>query len=130
MFAKGKSGNPSGRPKGIQDKRVAVRGLLNPHAPELIQKAVEMALGGDTTALKLCLDRLVPALKPTGTALTIDVAGSLSERGEAVLAAITSGQVDPITGGALIGALTNQAKLKEITDIEERLAELERGYQA
>lgn len=128
MFTKGKSGNPSGRPKGIQDKRTALRDLLSPHAPDLVAKAVELAMQGDTTALKMCIDRLIPPLKAQTTQTPLVASGSLSERGEAVLNAIMSGQIDPTTGGALIGALTNQAKLKEITDIEERLAELERGY--
>src|SRR6516225_2527129 len=35
-------------------------------AEALTQKAVEMALGGDTVALKLCLERIYPACKPHG----------------------------------------------------------------
>ena len=62
-FQKGQSGNPSGRPKGTKDKRTELRELLQPHAPALIEKAVEMALEGDTTALKMCLDRIIPAMR-------------------------------------------------------------------
>ena len=60
MFEKGKSGNPAGRPKGIQDKRVEMRALLEPYAPSLIEKAVQLALEGDTTALKLCVEQDCP----------------------------------------------------------------------
>lgn len=62
-FKKGQSGNPTGRPKGSKDKRTAYRELLEPHAPALIEKAVSMALEGDTTAMKICLDRLLPTVK-------------------------------------------------------------------
>lgn len=62
-FKKGQSGNPSGRPKGTKDKRTELRELLRPHAPVLVEKAVEMALDGDTTALKICLDRIIPAMR-------------------------------------------------------------------
>lgn len=62
-FKAGQSGNPKGRPKGSKDKRTELRELLEPHAPELIQKAVDMALGGDVSALKMCLDRLIPPIK-------------------------------------------------------------------
>lgn len=62
-FVKGKSGNPLGRPKGVQDKRTILRSYLEPHAEALINKAVSMALDGDTTALKLCLERLIPSMK-------------------------------------------------------------------
>jgi len=61
-FTKGKSGNPTGRPKGVIDKRTALNGLLMPHAESLIKKVVELALLGDTQALRLCLDRLIPKL--------------------------------------------------------------------
>lgn len=62
-FEKGQSGNPSGRPKGAKDKRTELRELLQPHAPALVEKAVQLALMGDTTALKMCLDRIIPAMR-------------------------------------------------------------------
>lgn len=85
MFSKGKSGNPSGRPKGMPDKRTALRELLTPHAPDLVAKAVELAMQGDKTALRMCIDRLIPPLRAQSTQTQIDVKGSLSERGEAIL---------------------------------------------
>ncbi len=63
-FQAGQSGNPSGRPKGIVDRRAEFRGLLEPHAKELIEKLVQMAKCGDTTALRLCIERLLPRVKP------------------------------------------------------------------
>ena len=125
MFTKGKSGNPAGRPKGIQDKRAALRDLLTPHAPDLVAKAVELAMQGDTTALRMCIDRLIPPLKTQATQTQFDASGSLSQRGEAILKAIAAGELDPATGNSLIGALATQAKLLEITAIEERLTALE-----
>jgi len=64
-FKKGESGNPAGRPKGTKDRRTELRGLLEPHAEELVAKAVELALAGDVTALRICMDRLIPIAKPT-----------------------------------------------------------------
>jgi hypothetical protein len=49
-------GNP-GRPKGARHKAtVAAEALLDGQAEALTQKAVDAALEGDTTALRLCLD--------------------------------------------------------------------------
>ncbi len=45
-FKKGQSGNPAGRPKGIKDRRVKYRELLEQHTPALVSKTVELALGG------------------------------------------------------------------------------------
>ena len=60
-FEKGQSGNPAGRPPGLPDKRTRLRTLLDPHKESLVDKAVELALGGDTAALRLCIERLIPA---------------------------------------------------------------------
>ena len=62
-FMPGQSGNPNGRPKGIVDKRAEMRGLLEPHAKEIVEKLVGMAKTGDPTALRLCIERLMPRVK-------------------------------------------------------------------
>ena len=77
-YKPGQSGNPAGRPRGIRDKRTELRGLLEPHAAKLVNKAVEMALEGDATAPRICIDRLVPALRPQDLPVAIPpLAGSL-----------------------------------------------------
>lgn len=124
-FVKGQSGNPAGRTKGSKDKRTELRALLNPRAPELVDKAVELALAGDNQALKLCLDRLIAPLRSTTPDVSLSLEGTLPERGEKVLEAMANGELDPVTGSALIGALADQAKLKEQTELEERLRALE-----
>jgi hypothetical protein len=60
-FPKGVSGNPKGRPKGAKNKTTAMaETLLEGQAEALVQKAVRMALNGNTTAMRLCLERLIP----------------------------------------------------------------------
>ena len=63
-FQPNQSGNPSGRPKGIIDKRIKLRGLLESHADEIIEKLIELAKAGDSNALRLCIERLLPRVKP------------------------------------------------------------------
>ena len=56
-------GNPS-RPKGVRNRATqAVEALLLGEAEALTRRAVELALAGDTTALRLCLDRIAPPQK-------------------------------------------------------------------
>ena len=124
-FQAGQSGNPSGKPVGAKDKRTALRELLNPHAPALVEKAVQKALEGDTSALKLCLDRCIAPLRSTTGSVAIESGGSLPERGQKTLDAIYTGEIDALTGSALLGALADQAKLVEMTEFEERLRKLE-----
>ena len=59
-FEKGRSGNPAGRPRGCRNRSTqAAQLLLQGEAEALTRKAVELALGGDPTALRLCLDRVI-----------------------------------------------------------------------
>jgi hypothetical protein len=53
-------GNP-GKPKGTRHKATrAALALLDGEAEALTRQAVTMALEGDTTALRLCLERIAP----------------------------------------------------------------------
>ena len=63
-FRKGQSGNPSGRPRGARNKTtLAVEALLDGEAEVLTRKAVERAKEGDSVALRLCLERILPPRK-------------------------------------------------------------------
>ena len=98
-FKKGQSGNPSGRPKGVKDKRTELRELLEPHAEALVKKAVDLALMGDTSALRLCLERIIPAVKsievnPGGN--TIDILGAMAAA-QARVGMFLDNDVDPLS---------------------------------
>jgi Family of unknown function (DUF5681) len=132
-FVKGESGNPAGRPKGIPDRRSAVRSLLEPHADKLIAKAVSLALEGDTTALRICLDRLLAPLKSKDAAVKLDPpGGTLAEQGQAILSSVASGDLTPDQGATLIQAIAAQARIVETCELEARIARLEehRGKQS
>ena len=60
-FQKGKSGNLKGRPRGSRNRStVAAEMLLENQAAAITQKCVDMAMGGDPTALRLSLSRILP----------------------------------------------------------------------
>ena len=127
-YTKGKSGNPKGRPRGIRDKRVELRSLLEPHAAELVQKAVELAKDGDSAALRLCLDRLIPTLKardePTkGRWEGVDAGADL---GRAVLRSMAAGEVTPDQASAMMGAIAAHSRIVEVDELERRVAALEK----
>ena len=64
-------GNP-GRPKGARHKTtLAIEAILDGEAKALTQKAIEMAMSGDTTALRLCLERLAPPRRDRSVSLSL-----------------------------------------------------------
>jgi len=127
-FQKGQSGNPAGKPKGAKDKRTALRVMLEPHADNLVKTVVDKALEGDTTALRLCIDRLMPALRAKDESVVIDgldKSGSLVEQGQSVITALAGGKVSPSDASTLMNVIAAQAKITEIDELERRVTELE-----
>ena len=59
-FEKGRSGNPGGQRRGCRNRAtLAAAALLEGEAEALTRKAVEMALDGDPTAMRLCMERVL-----------------------------------------------------------------------
>jgi Family of unknown function (DUF5681) len=128
-FAKGRSGNPAGRPRNARSKTtVAAESLLDGEAEALTRKAVERALDGDPTALKLCLDRIVAPRRERPVRFVMppirsaaDLAGAMG----AVADAAAQGAITP--GQAVQFAQVVEAMVRaiETTDFDRRLRELE-----
>ncbi len=61
QFRPGQSGNPAGRPKGSRNKTtIAIEVLINGAAPDIANKAIELARAGDTSMIRALLDRVAP----------------------------------------------------------------------
>jgi hypothetical protein len=64
-FLKGVSGNPSGRPSGIRDRRVHIReDLLGPLLPNAIQKLSAAVDEGERWAIELVVSYSLPKPRP------------------------------------------------------------------
>src|SRR5918993_443042 len=63
-FEPGRSGNPAGRPSGARNQTTRLmEELLDGEAETITRKAIELATGGDSVALRLCLERIIPTRK-------------------------------------------------------------------
>jgi hypothetical protein len=60
-WLKGQSGNPAGRPSRARQAAVVAEALIGRKTVPLTNKLIQLALSGDRVALRLCLDRIVPA---------------------------------------------------------------------
>jgi Family of unknown function (DUF5681) len=122
-FKPGLSGNPKGRPKNTNTS--IFRNKLIEATPGIIERLIEMALDGDSTAIKAVLDRVCPALKAQAMAISLPVKSTLAEQGGAIIKATMTGQIPPDIGSQLITALASQSKIVEIDDVLKRLDALE-----
>ncbi|MFN7263478.1 MAG: DUF5681 domain-containing protein [Phenylobacterium sp.] len=122
------AGNP-GRPKGARHKITrAVEALLEGEAEALTRKAVEAALDGDMTALRLCLDRLAPARRDAPVRFDLGLLDGPTAALEATARAIEAmaeGELTPTEAAAVVGLLEAYRKAFETVEIERRLAALE-----
>ncbi len=129
QFAKGTSGNPSGRPAGSRNKAtLLMEALLEGEAEQLTHKAIELAKAGDTRALKLCLERLAPPCKDRLVQFDLPPARNLNEVAlgvEYILAAISEGKITPPEGELLSRIVAEHAKLITTREVNERFEKLE-----
>jgi len=118
-----------GRPKGARNKTtLAVEAMLDGEAEAITRKAIDMAMEGDGPAIRLCLERLLPARKDTPVVFAlphIETALDAVTASTALLAAVASGDVTPEEAGKVMGLLTAHKQLVEVCDLEARLQRLE-----
>ncbi len=128
-FKKGKSGNPGGRKKGTPDKRSQLRELIKPHAAALVEKAVRLALdGGDVSALRLLIDRIIPPIKAVSEPVAlagIPTTGTLAEKIDAIFHAAATGKISIDEGQALASILRSTVDIADASTILEKLEEAE-----
>jgi hypothetical protein len=128
-FQPGRSGNPAGKPKGARNRATrAAEALLDGESEELTRKAIELAKAGDGTALRLCLERLIPARRdrPVNFDLpAIETANDAAKAMGAILQAVAAGEISPSEGAEVARLLESFTKALEIAAFEQRLTALE-----
>jgi hypothetical protein len=130
-FEKGRSGNPGGRRTGSRNKATsAAAALLEGESETLTRKAVELALIGDPTAMRLCLERILPpcrertikfALPPMKNA--DDVADAMN----AVTSALAGGAITPGEAATIASVVDTFVRAIETShfDLRFRIIETE-----
>lgn len=121
-------GNP-GKPKGTRHKATrAALALLDGEAESLTRHAVTMALSGDATALRLCLERIAPPRKDVPVTFTLppmQSAADATKAAGAVLDAVASGDLTPTEGAQIMGLVETYRRTLETTELEARVVALE-----
>ena len=129
QFRPGQSGNPAGKAKGTRHRiTTAAETLLEGEAEALTRRAVEMAMGGDPTALRLCLERIYPVRKGRPITLNLpatETAADVNAAMTSVVAQMAVGLITPDEAGAVVTVIEAKRKAIETDDLDRRLREVE-----
>ena len=122
------AGNP-GKKRGARNRAtLAALSLMEGQSEALSRKAVEMALDGDTTALRLCLERLAPPAKDAPIQFDLPAmqcARDASDAAAGILKAVAEGDLTPTEGAQVMALVDVYRRTLETTEFEARLAALE-----
>ncbi len=132
-FEKGNSGNPNGRPRGNTSSLIikeALAAVFEDGETGLIKNICESAKAGDVQAATILINRLYPALKPVQEVTPFTLAGdNPAEQAQSVLAAVAGGQIPVEIGVQLIAAISQTLQIMEVTELAERLEQIEKTLQ-
>ena len=116
-FQPGQSGNPAGRPPGsLNKKTIAAQELLAEWAEEIVTNLCDRAMEGHGTAMRLCMDRLIPKGRDRLVAIELPVIKT-PEDAELALAVVTdelaAGKLTIAEVSALITAIDRMLRLAQ-----------------
>src|ERR1700730_2163596 len=131
-FEKGRSGNPAGRRAGSLNKTTeAAAALLAGESEALTRKAVELALVGDPTAMRLCLERILPACRERAVKFAlppIKSAADIAAAMKAVTSALANGAITPGEAATIAAMVDTFVRGLETSAFERRLQLVENSF--
>lgn len=126
----GQSGNPRGRPPG-RGHAAQMREALTSKLPAILEKLVQLAVEGDVQAIKLVLERTLPAIKPMEQPVELalpDVGASLTQQARDVLASVSRGEIAPTQAAQLVTTIGTVVKIAEADELTARIEALENAH--
>ena|SRR5438045_2163777 len=128
-FVKGQSGCPEGKPKGARHRTtLAAQALLDGEAEALTRKVIELALSGDSTALRLCMDRILPPRRDQPVSFIIpplEGAGDAAAAMAAITGAVAAGEISPGEATELSKLVQGYVVALEASEFDQRLRAIE-----
>jgi len=126
QFKPGQSGNPKGKPKGAKDRRTRFREMIEPHAPELVKKVIQLALSGNKDMLRLLVDRLIPPAPRDQEIPFINLGKTSEEAFQSLNKLLEEGELTPAQLSSLTGNIAlkiNSDEVKSVREDQEKLRE-------
>ena len=128
-FTPGVSGNAAGRPRGARHKTtLAVQALLDGEGETIARRAVEAAKAGDMTAIRLVLERVLPARRDSPVTFDLPAMTSADDAAKAIgalLSAVASGELTPSEASEAAKSVGLYIEALKTADLEKRIQLLE-----
>jgi hypothetical protein len=108
---------------------VAAAALLEGEAESLTRKAVELAMVGEPTAMRLCLERILPPCRDRTVKFAlppIESASDIAAAMKAVTSALADGAITPGEAATIAAVVDTFVRAIETSDFDRRLQKLER----
>src|SRR5215207_1130118 len=106
-----------GRPRGSRNKATLMaQALLDGHSEALIKNCLHMALTGDTAAMRLCIERVLPTRRelPVSVApMRGRTAAEIAQTLDVLLKNVASGQLTPAQAQTMASILEQQRRVIE-----------------
>src|SRR6266478_1350568 len=121
-----------GRPAGARNKKtLAAAVLLEGEAEGLTRRAVEMALAGDPTAMRLCIERILPPCRERSVRFAlppIETAADIAPAMKAVTSALAAGEITPGEAATIAAVVDTFVRAIETNGFERRLQLVEADH--
>lgn len=119
-----------GRPRGSRNKIAsASQETLEEHAESLTKKCLFLALQGNTTAMRLCMERLMPARRQRVLQFNLPALKTMADlaaASETVVRGVARGKLTPDEGQAFTLMLEGRRRVIETEELEGRVRALEK----
>jgi hypothetical protein len=129
LFKPGQSGNPAGKKLGTRNRATrALEELLEGQGLALTQKAVDMALAGDTVALKICIDRIYPVRRDRPVTFPLPPITSARDAADisaAVMAAVSNGDITLSEASEIGKLIDSYVRAYQVAELDDRTARVE-----
>lgn len=125
VWQPGQSGNPKGKRPGTLSLAGKSRLAIGKAIPGILSTLIEQAKGGDVSASRLLLERVVPPLRATdqpGPAMALT---SLADAPAVILAALSKGELTISQVAELAAAISGLSRAMETVELEMRIRNLE-----
>ena len=117
-----------GRRPGSRNKRTLFAETMEGHGEAIIKQCQVLALQGDPTALKLCIERLVAPCKSSSTRFRLPPLRTVSDLVKAlpsIMQEVARGRLSAQEGEAIASMLDSQRRAIETEEFEARLKAIE-----